>query len=130
MGCDKVLNRHKERVEHYMLQNHIFITILRKADVTSFWNTKSFYIILIYYSEICWLFTPLLVSLTIRLIVKCNQLIPFSLIFLLCLARGTSLTLIQYVMYLMRRVHAKHISGSACNAYSKMRKNASFNGLR
>ena len=31
---------------------------------------------------------------------------------------------------LLRRVHAKHLSGSACNTYSKMRKTASFNGLR
>ena len=83
-----------------------------------------------YYSEICWLLTSLLVSITIRPMVKCNQLTPFRLFFLLCLARGTSLTLIQYVMYLMRRVHAKHLSGSACNAYLKMRKTASVNGLR
>jgi hypothetical protein len=42
MGCDKVLNRPKERVYNYILQNHIFITIFRKADVISFWNTFLF----------------------------------------------------------------------------------------
>jgi hypothetical protein len=68
------MQRSIKQILYYILQNHTFITIFRKADVISV------YIILMYYTELCWLFTPLLVSITIRPMVKCNQLTPFRLI--------------------------------------------------